>query len=390
MRLAKRIGLLQPSATIAVKAVADRLSEQGVDVIDFGPGEPDFNTPDNVKGAAHRAIEENLSHYLSTLGLTKLRQAIAESYRKRYGSDYKIDEIIVGCGAKSVLYVAAMTLFGEGDEVIIPSPYWVSYPEQVRLAGATPVFLKAKEEDGFAPRASAAAALVNERTRGIILCSPSNPTGEIIPQEEIHRFAALALERDLYLIFDECYEFFVYDGRTHATPARSDGRVRDRLILVNAVSKSYAMTGWRVGYGLGPKSVIGAMSAVQSHDTTHTAAVAQAAAAEAIAGPQDSVKAMLGEYAVRRSTMVEGLNSIKGFACRMPAGAFYAFPRVTGLYGRLGVQDAASVAKFLLEKAQVATVPGEAFGAPDHLRFSYAVSVDRIREGIERMRRALG
>jgi aspartate aminotransferase len=390
VRLSSRIAALQPSATIEVRAAADRLRERGVDVIDFGPGEPDFNTPDNVKAAARRAIDENLSHYLPTLGLKALRTAVAESYRARYGSDYGPDEILVGCGAKSVLYLACMALFSEGDEVILPAPYWVSFPEQIRLAGAAPVVLDAAEEDGFVPRAARAAALATDRTRGIILCSPSNPTGGVIPQEEVDRFAALALERDLYLIFDECYEHFLYDGRRHATPARSGRSLRDRLVLVSAVSKSYAMTGWRVGYGLGPRPVVAAMAALQSHDTTHPAAVAQAAAAEAIAGPQDSVRAMLAEYAARRDVMIAGLNAVPGVACAPPAGAFYAFPRVTGLYGRLGVADAASVARILLEEARVAVVPGEAFGAPGYVRFSYALGLDRIREGLDRIRRRLG
>jgi len=390
VKVADRLQALQPSATIAVKTEADRLREKGVDIIDFGPGEPDFDTPDNVKAAAHRAIDANLSHYQPTLGLMSLRGAIAASYRARYGSDYSESEIIVGCGAKSVLYAAMMAICSPGDEVIIPSPYWVSFPEQVRLAGGAPVFVACGEEDGFVPRAEAAEAAATGRTKAIILCSPSNPTGAVIPQEEIDRFVALTLRRDLYIVFDECYEHFLYDGRRHATPALSDARARDRLLLVSSVSKTYAMTGWRVGYALGPKALIAAMSAIQSHDTTHTAACAMAAAAEGISGPQDSVGAMLAEYARRRAVTVEGLASVKGIACRMPGGAFYAFPRVTGLYGRLGVHDDPSVARFLLSEAKVATVPGEAFGAPGYLRFSYALSLDRIREGVDRIRRSVG
>jgi aspartate aminotransferase len=390
VKLAGRLDALQPSATIAVKAEADRLKEKGVDVIDFGPGEPDFDTPANVKAAAHRAIDANLSHYQPTLGLRPLRSAVAASYRARYRSDYAESEVIVGCGAKSVLYAAMMAICSPGDEVIIPSPYWVSFPEQVRLAGGAPVFVGCDERDGFIPRAQAVEAAATDRTRAIILCSPSNPTGAVIPQEEIDRFVALALRRDLYLIFDECYEHFLYDGRRHATPALSDGRARDRLLLVSSVSKTYAMTGWRVGYALGPKPLIGAMAAIQSHDTTHTAACAMAAAAEGISGPQDSVRAMLAEYTARRAVTVDGLSSVRGITCQMPGGAFYAFPRVTGLYGRIGVQDDASVARFLLSEAKVATVPGEAFGAPGYLRFSYALSLDRIREGIDRIRRSVG
>jgi len=390
MKLSERLATLQPSATIEVKAEADRLKEKGIDVIDFGPGEPDFNTPDNIKAAAHRAIDADLSHYLAPLGLKALRQAIAASYRSRYGCDYAMDEIIVGCGAKSVLYAAAMALFSPGDEVIIPAPYWVSFPEQVRLAGANPVILATSDREGFLPTARAVEALMTDRTRAIILCSPSNPTGAVIPQGEIDRLAALALRADLYIIFDECYEHFLYDGRRHATPALSDGRLRDRLLLISAVSKTYAMTGWRVGYALGPKPVIKAIAAIQSHDTTHTAAIAQAAAAEALSGPQESVKEMLAEYTRRRTAILEGLGALRGITCAPPAGAFYAFPNVTGLYGRLGVSDSAAVAKFMLGEAKIATVPGEAFGAEGYLRFSYALGLDRIREGMERLRRSLG
>ncbi|HZE88024.1 MAG TPA: pyridoxal phosphate-dependent aminotransferase [Verrucomicrobiae bacterium] len=390
MKLAARLENLEPSATIAVKAEADRLKEKGIDVIDFGPGEPDFDTPANVKEAGRQAIDANLSHYLPTLGYRPLREAIASSYRTRYGSDYSESEILVGCGAKNVLYEAMMAIVSRGDEVIIPAPYWVSFPEQVRLADGVPVILPSGEKDGFIPKASAADAVCTDRTRAIVLCSPSNPTGAVIPQEEIDRFVALALRRDLFLVFDECYEHFLYDGRRHATPALSDRRVRDRLLLVSSVSKSYAMTGWRVGYALGPKELISAMAAIQSHDTTHTAGCAMAAAAAGIAGPQDSIARMLAEYTARRSAIVDGLNAVRGMVCPMPGGAFYAFPRVTGLYGKLGVNDDAAVATFLLREAKVATVPGSAFGAAGYLRLSYALSLDRIREGVDRIRKCVG
>jgi aspartate aminotransferase len=390
MKLADRVREMRPSATLAVKMVAERLREKGVNIIDFGPGEPDFNTPGNVKAAAHRAIDENLSHYLAPRGLKALRQAVAGQYSRSFGCDYTEDEILVGCGAKSVLYLAAMAILSPGDEVIIPSPFWVSFPEQVRLASGVPVILPAGEEQGFVPSAEEAAGLVTDRTRAIILCSPSNPTGAVIPREQIDAFAALARERDLYLIFDETYMHFLYDGLTHATPVNSPADVRDRLLLVNSVSKSYAMTGYRVGYALGPKPLIAAMAAVQGHDTTHAAAIAQAAAAEALAGPQESVSAMLEEYRGRREVMVKGLQAIPGISCHRPQGAFYVFPRVTGLYKRFGVEDSASVAKSLLEEAKVAAVPGEAFGAPGHLRFSYALAIDLIEDGIDRIRRSVG
>ena len=361
-----------------------------MDVIDFGPGEPDFDTPENVKAAGRRAIDENLSHYLPTLGLRKLREAIAASYSARYGIDYAENEIIVGCGAKAVLYLAAMSLFSEGDEAIIPSPYWVSFPEQVRLAGGEPVILQTSEREGFTPGAMAAQSLINDRTRAVILCSPSNPTGAVMPQEEVDRFVDLAVRNDLFLIFDETYEHFLYDGAKHATPARAGRKDRGNILLVSSASKSYAMTGWRVGYALGPRPLIEAMESVQSHDATHTAAVAQAAAAEAITAGRGSVEAMVAEYARRRRVMVEGLKSTKGFTCHVPQGAFYVFPNVTGLYDRFKVKDSAGVSKCLLEEARVATVPGEAFGAPGYLRFSYALSLPRIEEGLERIKRCVG
>ena len=381
-----RLAEVKPSATIAVKQEADRLREHGVDVIDFGPGEPDFDTPDNVKRAAHRAIDENLSHYLPTLGLPTLRRAIRDHYQRQYGTDYAANEVIISCGGKNALFNAAMALFDPGHEVIIPAPYWVSYPDQVRLAGATAVIQQTRLEDGFIPRASVTESLLTKSTRGVILCSPSNPTGAVIPGTELSAYADLALEHDLYLIFDECYEKFLYDGAVHASLARHHGRIRDRLILVSTLSKTYAMTGYRVGYALADKRVISAMAVVQSHDTTHPTAVAQAAAVEAIDGPQDSLSRMIREYERRREIMVTGLQSIRGIECLKPPGAFYAFPSVTGLYRILGVSDSMGVASVLLSEARIATVPGEVFGAPGYLRFSYAVAADRIKEGIERFK----
>ncbi len=386
MRLADRLMTVKPSATIAVKQEADRLAQQGVDVIDFGPGEPDFDTPDNVKRAAHRAIDENLSHYLPTQGLPALRRAIADHYRRLYDADYTEAEVIVSCGGKNALFDAAMALFGPGDEVIIPAPYWVTFPEQVRLAGASPVIQPTMEASGFIPRASDTRELLTKATKAIILCSPSNPTGAVIPGEELSAYADLATEKDLYLVFDECYEKFLYGGRVHASLAREARRLRDRLVLVSTLSKSYAMTGYRVGYAVAARPLIGAMATVQSHDCTHPTAVAQAAAVEALTGPQDDLTRMLEEYGKRRDLILAGLRSIPGMTCLNPAGAFYAFPGVTGLYQRLGVGDSLSVAQAFLKEARIATVPGEAFGAPGYLRFSYALSAARIKEGLERIR----
>lgn len=381
---------MRPSATLEVKLAAERLREQGADVIDFGPGEPDFNTPDHIKAAGRQAIDENLSHYLPPLGLPSLRRAVQESYGRRYGSDYAENEVVVGCGAKSVLFLACMAILSDDDEAIIPSPYWVSFPEQVKLAAGRPVILETFEKERFVARASDAARLVTAKTRAIILCSPSNPTGSVIPQEELDRFVELALERDLYLIFDETYEHFLYNGAGHATPAKRWKEIRDRLLLVSSVSKSYAMTGWRVGYGIGPRKLIAAMAAVQSHDATHATAMAQAAAAAALSGPQESLAGMLREYEQRRNEIVKGLRLVEGIECFEPDGAFYVFPRVTGLYERFGVDNTVALATKLMEEGGVATVPGEAFGAPGYLRFSYALSLERIREGLKRLRSASG
>ncbi len=385
MKLSSRLGGVSPSATIAVKQEADRLRAEGIDIIDFGPGEPDFNTPENVKRAAHRAIDENLSHYLPTLGLPALRGAIARHYRSLHGTDYAENEVIVSCGGKSSLFAATMALFGAGDEVIVPSPYWVSFPEQIRIAGATPVILPTTEAESFVPTARKAAAVLTGATRGIILCSPSNPTGAVIPEEELARFADLALEKDLYLVFDECYEKFLYDGRRHASLASQHRRIRDRLVLVGTMSKSYAMTGYRVGYAVADRPLIAGMAVIQSHDCTHATAVAQAASVEALLGPQDEMERMVAEYTRRRELIVSALSSMPGVTCPRPAGAFYVFPGVTGLCETLGLSGSIDLAKHLLTEARIATVPGEAFGAPGHLRLSYAVSEGLIRQGMDRM-----
>jgi aspartate aminotransferase len=274
--------------------------------------------------------------------------------------------------------------------VIIPAPYWVSFPEQVLLAGAVPVILPTREDDGFVARASEAAACVTARSKGIVLCSPSNPTGSVIPQDELDRFATLALEKDLYLVFDECYEKFLYDARPHASLARAAWRLRDRLVLVSTLSKSYAMTGYRIGYAVAARPLVAAMATVQGHDCTHPTAIAQAAAVQALEGPQDELHRMIREYRTRRDIMVAGLRAIPGITCQVPPGAFYAFPGVSDLCRRVGAADSIVLATRLLREARIAAVPGEAFGMPGYLRFSYALSLDEIREGLERLRAFAG
>jgi aspartate aminotransferase len=388
-RLAQRLQAVGPSPTLAVMMEAKALRERGVDVIDFGPGEPDFDTPENVKRAGARAIADNLTHYTDTSGLLDLRKAISARYRERYGADWEPGEVITGCGGKNVLFLLSLALVEPADRVAIVAPDWVSFPEQVRLCGATPVLLQAREEDGFVPRARDLEPHAGS-LRAVILNTPCNPSGAVIPPEEVERFVAFSERTGAILISDETYEAFHYGPGEFSSFASLASRVRDRLVLVNSLSKTYAMTGWRVGYALGPRPIIEAMRTIQSHDATHTASISQAAAVEAIRGPQDSVLAMRAEYRRRRDEILGALSRIRGIACATPPGSFYVFPNVAGAERRLGCPSSADLARRLMTEIAVATVPGEAFGAPGFLRLSYALGIDRIREGMERLHRLLG
>ena len=368
---------------------AKALKAKGVDIIDFGPGEPDFNTPENIKAAGLAAIANDLSHYTETSGVPELRRAIAERYRSRYDTLWDADAIMTGCGGKNVLFLLAMAMFDSGDRVAIYSPYWVSFPDQVRLSGAEPLLIEAREEDGFVPRASDLEPHAGS-IRAIILNSPSNPSGAAIPADEVERFVAFVERTGTLLISDETYDAFHYGPEPYASFARHAGRLRDRLVLVNSFSKTYAMTGWRVGYALGPKPIIDAMRTIQSHDATHTAAIAQAAALEAIRGSQESVDGMRQEYRRRRDELVPALNRIRGIRCIQPSGAFYVFPNVTGAMRQLKCATSIEFARRLMSDIAVAVVPGEAFGVPGCVRFSYALALDRIHAGIDRLRGLLG
>ncbi|MGH9750673.1 MAG: pyridoxal phosphate-dependent aminotransferase [Candidatus Polarisedimenticolia bacterium] len=388
-RLARRLDAVSVSPTLAVMMEAKALRDQGVDVIDFGPGEPDFDTPENVKRAGSAAIAANFTHYTDASGIAELRRAIADRYRERCGATWTPDEVITGCGGKNVLFLLSLALFESGDRVAIYAPYWVSFPEQVRLAGAETVILQTRESDGFVPRA----ADLEPHTaslKAVILNTPCNPSGAVIPAEEVQRFADFAGRTGAVLIADETYDTFHYGPGTFASFAACSGTLRDRLVVVNSLSKTYAMTGWRVGYALGPGPIIAALRKIQSHDATHTASVSQKAALEALAGPQESVVAMRDEYRRRRDLIVAALNRIRGISCPNPPGAFYVFPNVRGAMERLGCRTSTDLARRLMADAGVATVPGEAFGTPGHLRFSYALAPERIRAGMERLQGLLG
>lgn len=392
MRLSERIAAVAPSATLAVDALARRARAEGVDVVGFGTGEPDFDTPEHIKEAARAALAAGATKYTATGGTAELRAAICRDLARR-ALTYTPDQVIATTGGKQALYNAFQVLLDPGDEVLIPAPYWVSYVEMVRLAGGVPVIVPTTEEDGFVPRLEALAAACTPRTRALVINSPANPTGEVWPPELLAQAGELALAHDLLLISDEIYADLVYDGSPAASVATLHSTLKERTLVVNGVSKTYAMTGWRLGYAAGPKPLVQAMENLQSHSTSNPSALSQAAAAAALTGPREPVESMRQEFALRRRLMVEGLRALPGVTCRWPAGAFYAFPNVSGLYGRvLGgetLTDSTSLARALLREARIAVVPGMAFGDDLHLRFSYATSRDRITEGLARLAAAL-
>jgi aspartate aminotransferase len=390
-RLAERARRLTPSSTLAITARARALRAQGIDVISFGAGEPDFDTPERVKAAAVRALAEGHTKYTDTAGIRELRAAICAKLRRDDGLEYEPEDVIVSVGAKHTLYNICAVLVGPGDEVLVPAPYWVSYTEQVRLVDGTPVPVPTDEARGFQLDVDALAARVTPRTRLLILNSPNNPTGAVFPRSALEAVAALAAARGFYVVSDECYEALSYEGRAPSIATLSPG-ARAQTLVVQTCSKAYAMTGWRIGYAAGPRDVVRAMADFQSQCTSNPATVSQWAAIEALTGPQDDVAKMVGEFDRRRRVIIEGLNRIPGFRCAMPQGAFYAFPDVSGLFGRRwgerSLRSSTDVTAFLLDEARVAVVPGADFGSDRHVRLSYATSLDSIREGLSRIEAA--
>ncbi|OGK78127.1 MAG: aspartate aminotransferase [Candidatus Rokubacteria bacterium GWC2_70_16] len=386
--LADRLKTLAPSPTLAMQARAKAMRAQGINVISFGAGEPDFDTPARIKEAAIRALQGGQTKYTEVGGIPELRAAVCHKLKRDQGLDYTPDEVVVSCGAKHTLYNIVMALVNPGDEVLIPSPYWVSYPEQVRLLGGAPVAVPTLESTGFDLDPAELRRAVTPRTKLIILDSPGNPTGAVFSPEALGEVARLAVERDLWVVSDECYEALTYEGR-HVSIATLTPEVKARTLVVNTCSKAYAMTGWRIGYAAGPKAIIKAMTDVQSQVTSNPTSIAQWAAVEALTGPQDEVAKMVGEFDRRRRVIVEGLNAVPGVSCVMPKGAFYAFPNVSGLFGRRhkgGVlRGSADVCAFLLDEARIATVAGVDFGSDAHIRLSYATGLETIKEGLSRM-----
>ena len=392
--LANRLSVIVPSITLEVSARANALRSQGIDVVNFGVGEPDFEPPAFVLDAAKSAIDAGKSSkYTAVTGIAPLKQAICAATEKKRGFLPTPDQITVSVGAKHALFNLALALYQAGDEVIIPAPYWVSYPEQVRMFGAEPVLVPTSEENGWRLTPSALAAALTPRTKAVILCTPSNPTGAAYNEEHLRGLLDVLRAHDCYIIVDEIYGDLVYDGFKHVSVGSIAPDLASRLIIIDGVSKSYAMTGWRIGWSIAPRAIAKACDVVQGQSTTNPTAVAQHAAVAALTGPQAEVEAMRDVFKARRDVIVSALNAIPGVRCRTPEGAFYAFPDCRGLYGIQWKGKAIStdeeLAFFLLEKAHVAAVPGGAFGAPGYLRFSYATSEERIRHGISAMRAAV-
>ena len=390
--LAERLKTLAPSSTLAVQAKAKALRAQGVDVISFGAGEPDFDTPERIKAAAVEAMRRGQTKYTEVGGIAELRAAVCAKFKRDQGLDYAPDEVLVSCGAKHTLYNMVVALLNPSDEMLVPSPFWVSYPEQARLVGGVPVPVETQERTGFDLDPDRVRAAVTPRTRVIILNSPNNPTGAVFSREALAAVARLAVERDLTLVSDECYEALTFEGR-HVSVASLGPEVKARTLVINTCSKAYAMTGWRIGYCGGPRALVRAMTDVQSQVTSNPTSIAQWAAVEALSGPQDEVAKMAGEFDRRRHLIVKGLNALPGVSCVMPKGAFYAFANVSGLFGRTWkgpektttLAGSLDVTAFLLEEARVAVVPGLDFGSDAHVRLSYATSDALIAEGLARM-----
>ncbi|MBI3603017.1 MAG: pyridoxal phosphate-dependent aminotransferase [Nitrospirae bacterium] len=393
MKLAARAGRIVPSPTLSITATAKAMAAQGIDVIDFASGEPDFDTPEPIKQAAEAAIRSGFTKYTASSGIDELKSAIVDKLQAEQGLRYEKAQILVSCGAKHTLYNLAQALLEAGDEVVIPAPFWVSYRDQVLLNDATPVLLETREAEGYAISRAALEACVTPKTKAIIVNSPGNPTGATYDLATLEGIAEVALRRDLLIVSDEIYEKILYDGARHISIATLGADVAARTVVVNGVSKAYAMTGWRIGYAAGPKNVITAMADIQSQSTSNPTSISQKAAVAALRGGDAFPQQMVKEFDRRRRTMVERLNKLPGVNCRMPSGAFYAFPNVTGLLNRRhatgSITSPTDLAAYLLKEAQVAVVPGEPFGSPDHIRLSYATNMEAIVRGLDRMEKAL-
>lgn len=386
--LTDRINRIEVSATMAITAEALKMKSQGIDLADFGAGEPHFATPQHIKDAAIEAIQKNFTRYTAVAGVPEVRKAIVERHAADFGTNYTPEECVFSAGGKLSIFNAAEVLIDHGDEVIIPTPYWVSYKDIVQFTGGVPVFVETDERENFRVTAKMIEAAVTERTKAIILNTPSNPSGAVTPKEDLYAIVRKAHERGIYVWLDECYAYLNFSGALVSGASLTE--CKEHVLVLGSLSKTYAMTGWRAGFALGPKPIIAAMSKLQSQSTSNTASMVQRASIAALTSSQECVKEMRADYIKLRDRVLEGFKSIPGLTCTKPEGAFYVYPNVSAFLGESGVKTASELASRLLTEAHVVTVPGEAFGTDEHIRLSYAVSGDVIDKGVERLRKFLG
>ena len=386
--LTDRINRIEVSATMAITAEALKMKSQGIDLADFGAGEPHFSTPQHIKDAAIEAIQKNFTRYTAVAGIPEVRKAIVERHAADFGTNYTPEECVFSAGGKLAIFNAAEVLIDHGDEVIIPTPFWVSYKDIVQFVGGVPVFVETSEADNFRVTVEMLEKAITPRTKAIILNTPSNPSGAVLPKEDLYAIVEMAHKRGIYVLLDECYTYLSFNGET--VSGASITEAKEHILVLGSLSKTYAMTGWRAGYALGPKQIIAAMSKLQSQSTSNTASMVQRASIAALSSSQDCVKEMRADYVKLRDRILEGFKTIPGLTCTVPQGAFYVYPNVGAFLGKGGVKTASELASRLLTEAHVVAVPGEAFGTNLHIRLSYAVSADVIDKGVERLREFLG
>ncbi|MBS6474677.1 MAG: pyridoxal phosphate-dependent aminotransferase [Clostridiales bacterium] len=380
---------IQPSVTLEIDAKAKKMKAEGIDVVGFGAGEPDFDTPQFIIEAADQAMRAGKTRYTPAAGTLELRKAICEKLKRENGLEYQPSQIVVSNGAKHSLYNTMQAICNPGDEVLLPGPYWVSYYEQIKMAGATPVIVMAREEDGFTLSAEQLEAAITPSTKALVLCSPSNPTGAVYSREQLQAIADMAVKHGIYVISDEIYEHLLYDGREHVSIASLGDKIKEQTIVINGMSKAYCMTGWRIGFTASSQQVASVMANYQSHATSNPNSIAQAASVAALAGGKEKVKDMVAEFARRRDYMTGRINEIQGLSARRPQGAFYLFVNISGVLGKAfngeTIHNALEFSASLLQNSNVAVVPGEAFGDGRYVRLSYATSMENIQKGLDRI-----
>jgi aspartate aminotransferase len=393
MKLAERVNRIKPSPTFAAAAKAAAMRAKGIEVISFAQGEPDFDTPDNIKEAAYKAIREGITKYTPAAGFPELKDAIIQKFKRDNNLTYDRAQVFASAGAKLIIYNLAQALFEAGDEVIVPAPYWVSYPDIVLLMDAKPVIIPTSEEQGFKMSAQQLKSAITPRTKAMIINSPCNPTGATYTANELKALVEVLLPKKILIIADDIYEKFVYDGTVFTSIASLGKEVQEQTVVVNGVSKTYSMTGWRIGYAAGSPEIIAAMDKIQTQNVSNPVSFCQKAAVEALLGSQDSVQKMIVEFDRRRRYIVNRLNAMPGITCSLPKGAFYVFPNVTGLFGKKWgdreISNSSDVTDFILEEAKVAVVAGMAFGNDNYIRFSYATSMVNIEKGMDRIQETL-